>query len=1494
MSNTAKESAERNFSFDGPDQNRKVRGKLVNLEGGQRISGAQVALFGVVQTDQEAMLVSSGRTDQDGNFSIAYPKGKFREAFLVSSLSPDEQVRIQLRPDASFPDFAYGALSDAVMPDEEDCGCSGSNDTPRLPDESDFAFSDTYSQDIGSSCVNFTTPNRALEEFSYYSIVRLTDPTVNLTPEFINDRLATIEREIVMLQRQLQEHTGGTKGGKVSGAAKTKAPDLEAMELTDDAMLYSGSGHQAVWKDDYRNQMILALMKEREHLLRTGRREVSSTSPINWDTEDTLDTQAASISHGHLLHFKQVWRADGYSLGDLVYSLPLAPGQKKRIAILDWDREETASRIEGQTQEERLSNSMIHDRDINEIVNSVLTESMSASSQSKVKTKGFSIGASVSTPTPVSVGVSGGYSSQTSQGSSSAQQDSARRLAASNMQAVRDKTMQSASSVRSQRSSVVTTVGQNESMSVQTEVIANYNHCHAITIQYFEVLRHFALHTELADVQECLFIPMQMMPFDRDKAARWQDSLKPWLFGSYEQIDTYQKGLDACVREVEADKAPGSDPYGDFPTGTFASEKIGELWGTVRVRVHLERPDEIYPDAMGPTDPIFGVAPTEMMLSAALINNPVDRDNWEKQLGFIDNWESLRRKVYSVPAADRDQVFREAINSIDYAHQIISKLSFWLYRASHNHPSQRFTPDFRETSKQRPHWQKSRIGAVLSKGSVHEFTFHHDMHFQVDRDRVKGIRFVAQNTETGDYMQLPAGSYFKVESLNVQYKTDHYSDYLIQASGMSDDMNKQIALLYDTPLNKEETRNMREEYQAARTTVLRHLNENLVHYHKILWSSMDPDKRLMMLEGFHVEVPARQLPGSTTETPAQMRALPSVVENKIVAVVGNSIVMPVAKGYNLNPYFRFDDDLVQMDDGTEVSRLHHHYMPGEYFQSSPYRISVPTQGVFAEAVKGACNSCEKIDDTRFWNWQESPIPDDTTEIMPISMDSRRADPGDLTAKDFAQPMVNIQNAPSVPDPTGLSAALELIGKGDAFKDITGLSDTQKNVLAAMGINSETLQASMDNATRMAMQQAALRHSENIEQKIRNSGLPKEKRDQLMQAHLERLVTGESDTNSIGGGAISGGQSTSDSTLFDGDGEISRLIQANKGKITRFDAQAESGESISFEAEQPLEEAASSVEVPNPDPYRDRNTWRYLTSQHFTMVGPEMARQFYWLYNVRIGVDMHETFIHIGDANSGVLKVQEVLDFVYPNENISLDGYFGEETRDLVERLQSDFAGCHISRIEGIVGPETLRLMDMIMAASERSPNKSSADIIAEIQAQCALEDRLKQDTRTSIVVANQGFEKVFGDVATIMRLANSGYYSNMSWHRYVVFESFGAEGLGVEQVELGVAHPELRVRKAADGIGLHAVLLRGRAYAQTMFVEDFDNVIRAGIGIAAHAVERVVMHAGGVRAPVHVEVGRLLPVDLAEVGVRIDENAAAAGQSRAAEVRLLVEVHRVR
>jgi hypothetical protein len=126
-------------------------------------------------------------------------------------------------------------------------------------------------------------------------------------------------------------------------------------------------------------------------------------------------------------------------------------------------------------------------------------------------------------------------------------------------------------------------------------------------------------------------------------------------------------------------------------------------------------------------------------------------------------------------------------------------------------------------------------------------------------------------------------------------------------------------------------------------------------------------------------------------------------------------------------------------------------------------IPLPSGGVFAEAVLGRFNAAEKVDLTRFWNWQDSPIPITAPEIAPVQAGSR-AQSDDIRPGQLSAPVVTIQNPTALPDPTGVAAILGAIQQGNMFRDMSGLAQTA--ALAQAGV-----QASAAGAT-AAGQQAA--------------------------------------------------------------------------------------------------------------------------------------------------------------------------------------------------------------------------------------------------------------------------------------------------------------------------------------------------------------------------------------------------------------------------------------
>ena len=100
------------------------------------------------------------------------------------------------------------------------------------------------------------------------------------------------------------------------------------------------------------------------------------------------------------------------------------------------------------------------------------------------------------------------------------------------------------------------------------------------------------------------------------------------------------------------------------------------------------------------------------------------------------------------------------------------------------------------------------------------------------------------------------------------------------------------------------------------------------------------------------------------------------------------------------------------------------------------------------AVQGACNACEKLDESRAQDWTKF-LADEPTAITAEMLASRYQNIGNLQTKDLAQPIVNIQNAPAAPDPVGLQNVATLLGKGDLFKDAMGLAGTQNLAKDAM-------------------------------------------------------------------------------------------------------------------------------------------------------------------------------------------------------------------------------------------------------------------------------------------------------------------------------------------------------------------------------------------------------------------------------------------------------------
>ena len=258
-----------------------------------------------------------------------------------------------------------------------------------------------------------------------------------------------------------------------------------------------------------------------------------------------------------------------------------------------------------------------------------------------------------------------------------------------------------------------------------------------------------------------------------------------------------------------------------------------------------------------------------------------------------------------------------------------------------------------------------------------------------------------------------------VRNVTIRYSTAHYNGAIY--SGYVGDDLVDGSLLY-TPENANEKRNPKKEdaYIAAR--LVEHLNSNLEHYNRELFQKLDPDRRLMLLDGFLIET------YNDFGVPIGKRSLASVVKNDLVGISGNALIMPVAPGYKVDRSYVIEQPI---EGPAVVTSLFDHYKP--LTPIPPYRISIPSKGVFAEAVQGACDACEKVKDNTSQDWDKFKT-DEPTAINPVTVPVPTVTDWRAAFKDLATPIVNIQNAPATPAPgAGLAASTTLLGQERALQ-----------------------------------------------------------------------------------------------------------------------------------------------------------------------------------------------------------------------------------------------------------------------------------------------------------------------------------------------------------------------------------------------------------------------------------------------------------------------------
>ncbi|MGA9188105.1 MAG: papain-like cysteine protease family protein [Methanosarcina sp.] len=1082
---------------DNRDQ--QLKGKVLELSGKCSLKDLTVIVQAKEKkTDPLWKIVGSATTDSDGNFRMKYPFGVFEEAQAIVSLTPDSPVDIPVYTDSIHTDakqtissdFLFLLVKDAncVPEDKTTTGDSGGNPKPRtsrLPNQEDLINSGEFSQDLAAgTCVNLTTPNRTLSETTYSAIVRTSEPDV---ANYVLEKNVSFDAT--------------------------------------DPLNYD------------KNKVTFTLTDGQ----RVERQPVDLDNPIRWqdapDTNSDLSFyQAVQVAHGHLLRYKVVWKADGYSLGDLLYSLPLAPGQKKQIVINELKRTLQGIQQQQLVQREGLNASIINDRSIIDSLSGSINESLRG--RSSASTGGVSAGLGIGFIAGAVggvLGVSGGFANA----GSTASQDSARNITQSFSEVLRNSISQSANAYRELNGTIIETVTEGQQYSTTSEVIANHNHCHSLTMLYFEVLRHYAVYQELVQIEECLFVPLLMTHFSTENIYKWRDVLAANLLTlpseTYLQPSiTLGTGLQhPLIKAFDAiERIITKYSNVDYPEGAFDDESIREVFGEMNVRINFGRPKTRYdrikswPLVKEDDTHHFWAAVGGLLAGplGAVVGGIFDSDGNIKieAQSIIDDYIEVNANYASVPPAqsirvkfidelffDNDETSKRAwisyANLLEkqsvesllnefFKNQLVSDWDSIFYDAiapmlvkklADNIHLKPFNTDFTVLGKY--------------KGGEQIIKFNFGGTTNLTRKLITQVDLVMNSSQTiaSDLTTII------VENISIRYATNHYNGTIFSGY-LGNDLSSNDPVTKVTPESADEKRNPRKEDIFIVNALISHLNSNLEYYNKVLWYTLDPNRRYLLLDGFNIEVFNDLISGIVN------KSLASVVKNELIGIVGNSLIFPVAAGVKLDrqniiihPPDVEGDNLTPSQ--SELN-LFDHYKP--LTPILPYRISVPTRGIYAEAIQGACDACEKVKADTSQDWDKFK-PDEPTAINPVTVGVPTPTEFRPQFKDFATPIVNIQNAPAAPAPgAGLAGLSDLLGKAGIFKDITGLDANQQNAIKTYLSNQENAKAFAEMAKEMSMQGHNTEHADKIADAIRNSPeLSKEEKAQLLKDHFGQMIDG---------------------------------------------------------------------------------------------------------------------------------------------------------------------------------------------------------------------------------------------------------------------------------------------------------------------------------------------------------------------------------------------------
>lgn len=801
--------------------------------------------------------------------------------------------------------------------------------------------------------------------------------------------------------------------------------------------------------------------------------------------------QMSSLGLGYQLNMHQAWVPDGFALGDLLYSLILAPGEEQRLVV----RENTQSYEISDTAEgmdsvnESYQNSQTDDTSA--AYEYGVQQMMEAGSSYKAQSSSWGIGASASGGYGgfFGLGISGSYSKTKSSGSSNAHQNNSQNEASSAAQRFQQCIKTASNRISQAKRVSVSSATSEQTDSVATKIIANHNHSHAMTIQYWEVMRRYRLETAVDSVDLVLFVPLKMIKFlgDEKNLIFPEEDMSTFNKARFKKrYSVLLKHANTLERALPYKYRSGLrliQSYAACPKWKFEAAESGEKNLVLTFYGNILSFDDL-------TATIVLKNGKGSVAGDVDYQRPEISSRYETKDALKDGIRRCRNSsgnvsvkcTFSLP----QNVSAEEIASINIGYSCES-LNYTLYKNFDN----------------------------LSAAEREAWTNYQDKQWDFAKDDNKSSRDLSRMAH---YMEALPESFRNpnvylsssslaalgrpsIRGLDLTLDGKHLQTAL-SSSTLS--RNTRISVYSDEKTLK------RSEFQKMEET-LHHVVTGTLRYSQAIWSALSSDERAMMLDKYTVQMNFTKLEkmadgGNGTKTNVfgdngdGIPLLNCVNIRKLLGFYGNCMLLP----------FTFPEELAEQlgrsaaDIQEQLYRFH-----TNSFRAPTTVISLPTKGMIGEAVLGQTNVSEVIDLTRFWNWQDSPI--DKMEIDSSYLNGTDYLAG-KTTKDISA--LGLQGVTPTTPVTAADLVSALVNKQTPkFDNITGL-DQLKDIVNGVTTASATGRDNIINKT-SEMASAAL-----------TAGLDQKKAEISAQKEIELAKLKNGSSSSSGDGSDGGSEASS--------------------------------------------------------------------------------------------------------------------------------------------------------------------------------------------------------------------------------------------------------------------------------------------------------------------------------------------------------------------------------